>query len=103
MSCADPNLETWYKDAETERSFRIVAIDTENDSIEIQYLNGDIGEYDTATWEDSSFYPIEPPEDWSAPFDDVEIDDLGYSDPDNHERDMDELSLDDFLDEDDDR
>jgi hypothetical protein len=103
MKLADPILETWYKDAEAERSFRIVAIDSDNDSIEVQYLNGDIGEFDTATWEDSVFYPIEAPEDWSAPFDDVEIDDLGYSDPDNHSRDMDELSLDNFLDEEDDR
>lgn len=103
MSLADPILENWYKDAETKRSFRVVAMDDDNDSIDVQYLNGDLGEFDTATWEDSTFYPIEPPEDWSAPFDDVELDDLGYSDTDQHGRDMDDISLDDFLEEEDDR
>jgi len=98
---ADPQIENWYQDAETGRSFRVVALDEENDSIEIQYLNGDLGELDFASWYESPFAPIEPPEDWSAPFDDVEIDDLGYSDPDLHEPDQRDLTLDDFLNEED--
>jgi hypothetical protein len=98
MSLVDPILENWYKDAETDRSFRVVAFDPDNDSVEVQYLNGDLGEYDTATWVDSAFYTIEPPEDWSAPFDDVELDDLGYTDPDLHGRNMNDISVDDFLD-----
>ncbi len=101
MSLADPILESWYKDADAVQIFRVVAIDADNDSIEVQYLNGDLGEYDTATWEDSAFYPIEPPEDWSAPFDHVEMDDMGYSDPDRHDRDLDDRSLEDILDEED--
>jgi len=99
MSLAEPILENWYKDAETERSFRIVALDSDNDSIEVQYLNGDLGEYDADAWENSAFYPIDQPEDWTAPFDDVELDDLGYSDPDQHGRDLDDVSLDDLLDD----
>ncbi len=101
MSIADPTLESWYQDAGTGKSFRIVAIDTDNDSIEVQYLNGDIGEFDYASWDDSSFFPIEPPEDWSAPFDDVEIDDLGYTDPDRHGMDRRDVTLDDLIDEED--
>ena len=103
MSLANPVMDNWYKDAQSDRSFRVVAIDAETDGIEVQYLDGDIGEYDTAAWNDSAFYPIAPPEDWSAPFDDVELDDMGYSDPDLHGRDRDNLSLDDLLDEDEDR
>jgi len=103
MSNADPILNNWYQDAETGRSFRVVAIDADGDSIEVQYLNGDIGEYDNAAWEDSAFFPAEAPDDWSAPFDDVEVDDLGYSDPDRHGLDMQDVTLDDLLDGDDDR
>ena len=99
MSSADPILENWYQDAESGRSIRIVAIDSDSDSIEVQYLNGDLGEYDSAIWDDSAFFPIEPPEDWSAPFDDVEVDDLGYSDPDRHGLDMQEVTLNDLLEE----
>ena len=98
MSSADPILNNWYQDAESGRSFRVVAIDADSDSIEVQYLNGDLGEYDSAVWEDSVFFPVEAPEDWSAPFGDVETDDLGYSDPDRHGLDMQEVTLDDFLD-----
>ncbi len=98
MSSADPILDNWYQDAETGRSFRVVAID--NDSIEVQYLNGDIGGYDSAGWEDSAFFPVEAPEDWSAPFGGVETDDLGYTDPDRHGLDMQDLTLDDLLDDD---
>ncbi len=99
MSTADPILENWYQDPESGRTFRVVAIDEENDSIEIQYFNGDIGEYDISSWEDSYFAPIEPPEDWSAPYDDVETDDLGYSDPDTHSPAPQDMTLDDVLNE----
>ena len=103
MSLAEPLLDNWYQDADTDRSFRVVAIDADNDSIEVQYVNGDLGEYDNATWEESAFYPVEAPEDWTAPFDHVVMDDLGYSDPDHHGRDLDDISLNDLLDGEEDR
>lgn len=96
MSSADPILNSWYEDAETGRGFRVVAID--GDSIEVQYLDGDLGEYDATAWEDSAFFPSEAPENWSAPFGGLELDDLGYSDSDRHGPDMQEITLDDFLD-----
>jgi len=98
MSNADPILNNWYQDAETGRGFRVVAID--GDSIEVQYLNGDIGEYDPTSWEDSAFLSAEAPEDWSAPFGEIELDDLGYSDPDRHGPDLQDITLDNFLDDD---
>lgn len=98
MSNADPILNNWYQDAETNRNFRIVAL--EGDSIEVQYANGDLGEYDTASWYESAVFPIEPEEDWSAPYGDLEVDDLGYTDPDRHGFDPQEMTLDDLLDED---
>jgi hypothetical protein len=92
-----PSLESWYQDVETGRVFRVVAVDEENDSIDIQFDNGDIGDFDFASWRESTLVPIEPPEDWSAAFDGVEVDDLGYTDPDLHEPGG--LTLDDLLDE----
>lgn len=99
MSNANPILSDWYLDAASGRTFRIVAIDGESDSIEVQYFNGDISEFDFASWFESEFSPIEPPKDWSAPFDDVENDDLGYSDPDIHQPEMRDVTLDDLLNE----
>ena len=94
-----PLLENWYQEVETGRSFRVVAVDEENDAIDVQYLDGDIGEFDFPSWIDSAIVPIEPPEDWSAPFDDMEADDLGYTDPDRHAPNDGDLTLDDVLDD----
>jgi hypothetical protein len=102
MASAPALLENWYQDGNTGRTFRVVAVDEGADSIEVQYFNGDLGEYDFASWSDSPFAAIEPPEDWSAPYGDLESDDLGYSDPDRHRRDSANLTLDDLLEDDED-
>ncbi|MSP27789.1 MAG: hypothetical protein EXR80_04970 [Methylococcales bacterium] len=93
---ADPIIGSWYKDVENSLKFRVVAID--DDSIEVQYLNGDIGEYDRDSWYASTFDYIEDPEDWSAPFDDIEMDDLGYSDNDKHSPNAEDMDIEDYLD-----
>ncbi len=80
----DPVIDQWYKDVENNLMFKVVAIEENGETIEVQYYNGDISEYDIDSWYNSTFDFIEPPEDWTAPFDDIEPDDLGYSDPDTH-------------------
>ncbi|SHE19026.1 DUF6763 family protein [methanotrophic endosymbiont of Bathymodiolus puteoserpentis (Logatchev)] len=94
----DPVIEQWYKDVENNLTFKVVAIEESDDTIEVQYSNGDIGEYDTDSWYNSTFDFIEDPEDWSAPFDDLESDDLGYSNSDTRRTDMDDTPLKDYLD-----
>lgn len=101
MANATPQLENWYEDRESGRQFRVVALDEENETVEIQYLNGDLGEFDVGSWNDASIVAIEAPEDWSAPFDDLETDDLGYSDPDLHAPNANDLTLDDLLNDED--
>lgn len=96
-----PIIGQWYKDMATEECFRVVADDEENDSIEVQYTNGDISGLDYNSWLDAGYEEIESPEDWSAPFDDVENDDLGYSDPDTHGPMYHDITLNDLLNEDD--
>ena len=64
---ADPIIGSWYKDLENNLTFKVVTIDEVDDSIEVQYFNGDIGEYDRDSWYNSTFDYIEEPEDWSAP------------------------------------
>jgi len=86
----DPVIDHWYKDLENNLTFKVVAFDEKDDAIEVQYINGDIGEYDSDTWYHSTFDYVEDPEDWSAPYDELEQDDLGYSDPDRHNKPDDE-------------
>ena len=94
----EPSIGSWYKDVENNLTFKVVAIDEKDEAIEVQYANGDIGEYDNESWFASTFDYIEDPEDWSAPFDDVESDDLGYSDPDEHKPNPEDVDLEDYLD-----
>ncbi|MGC1953130.1 MAG: DUF6763 family protein [Gammaproteobacteria bacterium] len=72
----EPSVGDWYRDAEG-RSFEIVAVDEEDGSIEVQYFDGAVEEYDIETWYELEIEPTAPPEDWSGPYDDLEKDDLG--------------------------
>jgi len=94
----DPVIGRWYKDLEKDIKFIVVAIDDSGETIEIQYTDGDISEFDKESWYNSTFDFIEAPEDWSAPYGDMETDDLGYSDPDEHKPDKVDLDLTDWLD-----
>lgn len=94
----DPVIGSWYKDVENDISFKVVAIEDNGDSIEVQYVDGEISEYDRDSWYNSTFDCIEAPEDWSAPYGDIEADDLGYSDPDVHKPNSDDVDLADWLD-----
>lgn len=95
---ADPIIGSWYKDLENNLKFKIIAIDDSDDSIEVQYLDGDIGEYDHDSWYGSTFDYIEDPEGWSVPFADIETDDFGYSDTDEHKPNPEDMDIDDYLD-----
>lgn len=95
----DPKIGSWYKDVENNLTFKVVALEEKEETIEVQYINGDIGEYDIDSWYNSTFDYIEAPEDWSAPFDGIETEDLGYSDPDIHAKPEDEdMNISDLLD-----
>ena len=95
---AEPIIGCWYKDLDNNLKFNVVAIDESDESIEVQYLNGDIGEFDTETWYASTFISIEDPEDWNAAYGEMEIDDLGYSDTDEHKPKDEDLDIEDYFD-----
>jgi hypothetical protein len=72
-----PKVDDWYEDAEDGRWFRIVAIDEDEGTIEVQYFDGDVQEFETDTWYQMDLTRVAEPEDGSGPFDDLEADDLG--------------------------
>ncbi|BCX82679.1 hypothetical protein MIT9_P2265 [Methylomarinovum caldicuralii] len=79
MNELDPIVGNWYLDLETDQKFEVVAVDEDSGAIEIQYHDGNIDELDFDAWQALNLEPIEPPEDWAAPLDDVEPDDIPYS------------------------
>ena len=68
MAKVIPQIGNWYQDVEEDVLFEVVALDEQEGCIEIQYLNGDIGEFDLETWQQMIVLSAQPPEDWSAPF-----------------------------------
>ena len=75
----NPVIGNWYKDAE-EEVFEIVAMDEDDNTIEIQYFGGEIDELDTDSWALMEVKNVAAPEDWSGPYGDLERDDLGFTD-----------------------
>jgi len=80
----EPRVGNWYQFAEGGQRFEVVAVDEENDTVEMQHFDGDLEEVDLDQWYELELESIEEPEDWTGPMDDIERDDLGYSDEEFH-------------------
>ena len=61
-------IGNWYKSPDIQEIFEIVAIDTEDDCIEIQYFDGEVEELDLDSWKELNATEIATPEDWSGPY-----------------------------------
>ncbi len=76
---ADPIEENWYQHLDKGQKFKVVAVDDDAGTVEIQHFDGDLEEIDLDSWYELDVEPIEEPEDWTGPLDDIERDDLGYT------------------------
>ena len=72
----------WYTRWDKGEIFQVVGYDPDSRTIEAQTFDGDLDEIDLETWVGLPLAFAEPPEDWTGPVDDVERDDLGYSETD---------------------
>jgi hypothetical protein len=79
MKMLRPAVGKWYKDLQTNALFEIVAWDPQAHLIELQYLDGEITEYDLEAWRELTLESAEAPEDWRAAF---ELDGEDSLDPD---------------------
>ena len=69
----------WYLRWDKGEVFQVTGHDERARTFEIQTFDGDLDEVDEAAWATLPLSLAEPPEDWTGPMDDVETDDLGYS------------------------
>lgn len=69
----------WYTRSDKGEIFQVVGYDSNSRTIETQTFDGDVDEVDLEAWPGLPLALAEPPEDWTGPVDDVERDDLGYS------------------------
>ncbi|NKB31822.1 MAG: hypothetical protein GKR91_01850 [Pseudomonadales bacterium] len=74
-----PEVSAWYQDVVSGSLFEVVAIDEASGTIEYQLVDGEVGEYDSATWKQLYLSSAEAPEDWRSPYE-LNSEDQVYSD-----------------------
>ena len=73
MGAIRPEVGAWYQTAEG-NYLEVVAQDREEGTIEVQFYDGAVEEYDKDSWNTLLLRPAEPPEDWSGSLDLVKDD-----------------------------
>jgi hypothetical protein len=71
---SDPEIGSWYRDIQ-DRVFAVVAIDDE-DTIEVQYYDGDVAEFDRETWDLLCVSGIAEPNDGLGPYEEIPEDEF---------------------------
>jgi hypothetical protein len=79
MKMLSPVIGAWYEDMQTQALFEVIDWDPTNLTIETQYLDGEVSEYDLDAWREMLLAEVEAPEDWRSAF---ELDDDDMLDPD---------------------
>jgi hypothetical protein len=72
-----PIIGDWYRD-DLGQLFEIVAVDEHDGTIEVQFQDGAVAEYELEAWEAMDVRPADPPEDCYAPYDGQDKDHRGY-------------------------
>jgi hypothetical protein len=68
MQTRSLEIGTWFQTLEGDY-LEVVAYDPDEKTIEVQFYDGTIEEYDLETWSALHLRPAEPPEDWSGSLD----------------------------------
>jgi hypothetical protein len=76
----EPNVGSWYQNLINSQVFLVVSLDEDAALVELQHSDGDIEEIGLDEWHTWDLQAIDAPDDWSGPIDDLEADDLGFSD-----------------------
>lgn len=79
MGVGRARIGQWYARWDKGEIFQVIGHDDDSRTIEIQTFDGDLDEIDEETWAALPLAFAEQPEDWTGPVDDVQRDDLGYS------------------------
>jgi len=80
MARYEPRVGDWFQNHQR-KDFEVVASDPDEGTIEIQYFDGDVEEIEFDAWYELELQPIDPPEDWSGPFDGIGPEEMGDVEP----------------------
>jgi hypothetical protein len=74
-----PRETSWYRRVADDALLKVIAIDEDGEAIDVQYENGDIDAISFDEWSGSDLQLVQSPKDPRQAFDDLDKDDLGYS------------------------
>jgi hypothetical protein len=74
-----PRIGTWYLRWDKSEIFQVTGYDEKSRKATIQTYSGDVVDIDEATWDCLSLGLADPPEDWTAPIETVDVVDFGSS------------------------
>lgn len=63
-----PEVGCWYQEAEQGRLFEVVSLDEDENSVAIQYFEGEIEALELDAFMQLPLRIVEQPEDWSGPY-----------------------------------
>ena len=66
----------WYRRPDTQELFQIVDCDERSGIVRVQMFDGSLDEIEEDSWRVLSPEPVEPPEDWSGPLDNLDTGDF---------------------------
>ena len=97
----EPTPKQWYEDLENDETFQVLKVDEDKETVEIQYLDGEIEELDIDTWAELDLELTEEPEGWSGSEGDEDDDEEDDEEDDEDDDDWDDDDDDDLDDDDD--
>ncbi|MCU7958541.1 MAG: hypothetical protein KZQ58_00785 [gamma proteobacterium symbiont of Bathyaustriella thionipta] len=68
MQSRVPKVGKWYENTEGV-TLEVVAFDNEDGTVEVQFYDGTVEEYDLETWNSMLLLSADAPEDWSGSLD----------------------------------
>jgi len=68
MSRYLPIVGRWYQECDSDQVFEIVACDQDEGTVQIQYLDGELADYDFESWAQLNLIVAAEPEDWRKVF-----------------------------------
>jgi len=68
MTSPSPVVGNWYRRFNG-TLFEVVAIDRDDDTIEVQHFDGTLEEFELDAWAEQEFEDAQPPEDWTGSVD----------------------------------
>lgn len=86
MKVIEPEVGNWYKGSIHSQEFEVVAFDDHDKTVEIQYFDGDVEEFDMDSWYRLELSSIPAPEDWTGPYEmenEDLVDELDHNYPNN--------------------